>query len=286
MRNSLAAAVAAASLVLSACNTAAEAPKEANAEGQQAAGKITESAKPVGETVATVNGKPIPQTRVDFFVKQLAAQGQADSPELRKNVREELINREIVAQEAMKKGLDQKPEFSAQMDVARQNLLVGAYFQEFAQGNPITEEDLKAEYEKIKAQQSPGKEYLARHILVEKEEEAKDIIAKLKKGADFNELAIEKSKDTGSKIKGGELGWAPATNYVKPFADALASLKKGETTQTPVQSEYGWHVIKLEDERMSEALPFDEIKHLIQQRLQKQQLEKLLGDLRAKAKVE
>jgi peptidyl-prolyl cis-trans isomerase C len=258
------------------CDTIAEAEK---AEPKR-------EAKTEGASVATVNGKSIPQARVDFFVKQLTAQGQTDTPELRKNVREELINREIVAQEAMKKGLDQKPDFTAQLDVAKQNLLVGAYFKEYAEANPIKEEDLKAEYEKIKAQQVPSKEYLARHILVEKEAEAKDIIAKLKKGADFNELAIEKSKDTGSKIKGGELGWAPASNYVKPFADALTSLKKGEYTSTPVQSEFGWHVIKLEDERTSEALPFDEIKHLVQQRLQKQQLEKLLADLRSKAKVE
>ncbi len=288
MRSILAAALAAASLILNACNIAAEAPKTAG-EGPTAEAPKTDTAsggQAAGETVATVNGKTIPQARVDFFIKQLGTQGQADSPELRKTVREELINREIVAQEALKKGLDQKPEFNAQLDVARQNLLVGAYFQEFAQANPIKDEDLKAEYEKIKAQQAPGKEYLARHILVEKEAEAKAIIAQIKKGANFNELAIEKSIDPGSKVKGGELGWAAATNYVKPFAEALASLKKGEYTTTPVQTEYGWHVIKLEDERMSEALPYKEIKHLIQQRMQKQQLEKLLADLRAKAKVE
>ncbi|MGH8726855.1 MAG: peptidylprolyl isomerase [Burkholderiales bacterium] len=267
--------VAALAAFIAGCNTGAE-PKTA----------VAAEPKADAAAVAKVNGKTIPQAREEFFVQQLSAQGQTDTPELRKNVREELINREIVAQEAVKKGLDKKPEFTSQLDVARQNLLVGAYFKEFADANPIKEEDLKAEYEKIKAQQAPSKEYLARHILVEKEEQAKDLIAQLKKGANFNELAIEHSKDPGSKIKGGELEWAPATNYVKPFAEALTALKKGEHTAAPVQTEYGWHVIKLEDERMSEALPYEEIKHLVQQRLQKQQLEKLLADLRAKAKVE
>ncbi|MGH9958506.1 MAG: peptidylprolyl isomerase [Pyrinomonadaceae bacterium] len=274
MRYILAAALAV--TFLAGCNSSAGPKNDAKTE-------------PKAETVAAVakvNGKDIPQARVDFFVKQLTAQGQADSPELRQNVREELINREIVSQEAVNKGLDKNPDFAAQMDVARQNLLVGAYLKQYAEANPVKEEELKAEYEKIKAQQVPTKEYLARHILVEKEAEAKTIIAQLKKGANFNELAIEKSKDPGSKIKGGELSWAPATNYVKPFADALAALEKGEYTTAPVQSEFGWHVIKLEDERTSEALPYEEVKQLIQQRLQKQQLEKLLADLRAKAKVE
>lgn len=140
MRSIPTAMAAAVSLILIACNTAAEAPKTGT------------------EAVAKVNGKAIPQERVDFFIKQLATQGQTDTPELRKTVREELINREIVAQEALKKGLDKKPEFNAQLDVAKQNLLVGAYFQEYAQANPVKEEDLKAEYEKIKAQQAPGKE--------------------------------------------------------------------------------------------------------------------------------
>ncbi|HET6756174.1 MAG TPA: peptidylprolyl isomerase [Burkholderiales bacterium] len=275
MRYIIAAVLAA--TFLAGCNSSAG-PKKHDAK--------TEPATETAAAVAKVNGKDIPQARVDFFVKQLTAQGQTDSPELRQNVREELINREIVSQEAVNKGLDKNPDFAAQMDVARQNLLVGAYLKQYAEANPIKDEELKAEYEKIKAQQVPTKEYLARHILVEKEAEAKTIIAQLKKGANFNELAIEKSKDPGSKVKGGELSWAPATNYVKPFADALAALEKGETTTTPVQSEFGWHVIKLEDERTSEALPYEEVKQLIQQRLQKQQLEKLLADLRAKAKVE
>lgn len=283
-----------AAIILGACNSAADPKTEAPKPEPKAEAATGTTGAAAGSTgvatgstvIAKVNGETIPRAREDFFIKQLTAQGQTDTPDLRKNVREELINREIVAQEAAKKGLDKNPEFSAQMDVARQNLLVGAYFKDFAEANPIKEEDLKAEYDKIKAQQVPAKEYLTRHILVEKEEEAKNIVAQLKKGANFNELAIEKSKDPGSKIKGGELGWAPPTNYVKPFADALTGLKKGEYTATPVQTEFGWHVIKLEDERMSEALPYEEIKHLVQQRLQKQQLEKLLADLRAKAKVE
>lgn len=236
------------------------------------------------KTVATVNGKSIPRSRADAMVAAQVAQGAPDNEELRKQVREELIRRELLAQEAAKKGLDKKPEVAAQMDLARQEVLIRAFVQDYARANPIPEDQLKKEYETISAQLGK-KEYKARHILVDKEEDAKDIVAKLKGGAKFDELA-KQSKDLGSKDKGGDLGWSPPVNYVKPFAEALVSLEKGKFTQTPVKSEHGFHVIQLDDVRDIKLPSLDEAKPGLNQQLHRRQLEKIMADLRTKAKVE
>lgn len=234
--------------------------------------------------LATVNGKAIPQIRADALVAAQAAQGQPDSPELRQAVKEELVRREILAQEAAKKGLDKKGEVLGQIELARQSVLIGAYLGEFAKANPISDAQLKKEYEGIKSQLG-DKEYNARHILVEKEDEAKAIIEKLKKGEKFDELA-KQSKDPGSKDKGGELGWANRAAYVKPFSDAMVTLEKGKYTSTPVKSDFGYHVIQLDDVRELKAPSFDEVKGQIAQRLQQQQVQTHIGELRAKAKVQ
>ncbi|MDH5536724.1 MAG: peptidylprolyl isomerase [Betaproteobacteria bacterium] len=236
-------------------------------------------------SAAKVNGTPIPQYRLDAAVKSRVAQGQTDSPELRKGIREALINQEIVAQEAVKKGLHKTPEIAARIELDRQTTLAEAYFQDYFKAHPVTDEMLRKEYDRIKPQ-LPGKEYRARHILVEKEDEAKSIIEQIKKGASFEKLAAEKSKDTGSKDKGGELNWSPATNYVKPFAEALATLKKNQMTDTPVQTDFGWHVIRLEDERATKLPEFETVKQQLQQMVQQQVVQKQLTDLRAKAKIE
>ena len=233
---------------------------------------------------ATVNGVSIPQARIDLRVKGLAAQGQADSPELRKAVREDMINFEIVVQEAVKSGLDKNAEVVQQMELARQSVLIGAFVQDYTKSHPISEDQLKQEYEKLKTKLG-DKEYNARHILVETEAEAKDIIAQLGKKAKFEKLAA-KSKDAGSADKGGSLGWAVPSHFVPPFANALLNLKKGEYTKEPVQSQFGWHVIKVDDVRDLKAPPFEELKPQLQQRLQQQGIQKLIGDLRAKAKIE
>jgi peptidyl-prolyl cis-trans isomerase C len=245
------------------------------------AGGVAEAA----DAAAKVNGVAIPQSKVDLLVKNATAQGQPDSPELRQRIRDELVTRELLGQEAVKKGLDKSPEIATQIELARQSLLVNAYLQEYFKTNPITDDMMKKEYEAAKTQ-TGGKEYKARHILVKQEDEAKQIIAQLKKGASFEKLAAEKSEDTGSKGKGGDLDWSPPNRYVKPFHDALLKLKKGQMTDTPVQSPFGWHVIRLDDERPFKAPGFDEVKASIHQQLQNQAVQKAIGDLRAKAKIE
>lgn len=237
------------------------------------------------EAVAKVNGVTIPQSKFDILLKSALAQGQPDSPELRSRLREELVNRELMVQEALKKGLDKSPDVATQIDLQRQGVLISAYLQEYFKTSPISDEMMKKEYENAKAQ-TGGKEYKARHILVKQEDDAKQIIAQLKKGASFEKLAAEKSEDTGSKSKGGDLDWSPPNRYVKPFAEALTKLKKGQLTDTPVQSPFGWHVIRLEDERPFKVPGFDDVKASIQQSLQNQAVQKAVADLRAKAKIE
>lgn len=233
---------------------------------------------------ATVNGQPIPQTVYKAFVAEQKAQGAPDSPELETAVKEELVRREVLAQEAKKKGLDKTPNVQGQIELAKQAVLIRAYLSDYVKAHPISEAQLKAEYELIKNNLG-STEYKARHVLVEKEDDAKAIIAKLDKGEKFSELA-KASKDPGSKDKGGELGWSSPNAYVKPFGEALAKLKKGEYTKVPVHSDFGYHVIQLDDSRAMTPPPFDQVKPQLQQRAGQQQVENLVKELRAKAKVD
>lgn len=235
--------------------------------------------------VATVNGVAIPQARLDVVLKMLAANKQPDTPENRTRVRDQLINNEVFTQEAVKKGLHKNPEIAAQIELQRQEALVNAFVQDYIKTNPVTDDAMRKEYERVKPT-IPAKEFKARHILVEKEDEAKEIIAQIKMGGNFEKIAADKSKDTGSKARGGDLDWGPANRYVKPFGDALGKLKKGQMTDAPVQTDYGWHIIRLEDERATKVPSFEEAKPQLQQMLQSQSVQKMLGDLRAKAKVE
>lgn len=235
--------------------------------------------------VAKVNGKEIPQSRADFVVKANAAQGQADTPELRSKVREVLIRNELLSQEAIKKGLDKTPDFLVQIELNRQEALVNAYIQDFVKANPVTDETVKAEYDRARAQ-AGEKEYKARHILVKDENDAKQIIAQIKKGGSFEKIAAQKSEDPGSKDKGGDLDWAPGGRYVPAFSDALKKLKKGQVSEVPVQTQFGFHIIRVDDERPMKFPPIEEVKAQIQQGLQRQSIEKLITDLRGKAKVE
>ncbi len=235
--------------------------------------------------VAKANGVAIPQSKMDAVMKMAAANKQPDTPEVRAAIRDRLINQEVLAQEAVKKGIDKHPDVAAQLDLQRQEMLVNAFVQDYMKTNPVTDEVVRKEYERIKPT-IPAKEFKARHILVEKEDEAKEIIAQIRKGANFEKIAADKSKDTGSKGRGGDLDWGPAGRYVKPFGDALAKLKKGQMTDAPVQSEFGWHVIRLDDERATKIPTLEEAKPQIQQMMQGQQVQKMLADLRARAKVE
>ena len=244
------------------------------------------AAKPAGKpgAVATVNGVAIPVARAEALLQSQLAQGQQDSEQLRAAVRNDLVTREILSQASKKKGFDKKPEVNAQFELARQGILVNAYLQDFVATHPVKDEAVKSEYENI-VKTMGNKEYKARHILLEKEDDAKSIVARLQKGEKFEELA-KQSKDPGNKDRGGDLGWSPPGGYVKPFADALVALEKGKFSATPVKTEFGWHVIQLDDTRELKHPPLDEVKPQIQQRLQQDILEKHIVELRAKAKVE
>lgn len=232
----------------------------------------------------TVNGKSIPYSRVDFIVKQQVARGSPDNAQMRQAALEQLINNEVVIQDADRKGLTKSAEVQVQLDLARRQVIFQAYLENHFKANPIKEEAARAEYERVKIERG-DKEYKARHILVEKDAEAKAIIDQLKKGGKFEDLA-KQSKDIGTKDKGGELDWAIPANYTKPFADAMVKLEKGKTTDAPVQSQFGWHVIRLDDVRPMQIPAFDEVKQRIYGMLQDQEIQRLVKALRAKAKVE
>ena len=260
-------------LVLSACNPDDKAKSAA-------APAVKEPA------AATVNGIAIAKSRVDMIVQQGLAAGQQDSPEARKGIIEKLAMQTLAADEAIKKGLDKSPEIVAQIDLIRQSVLANAYVQDLIKNSTASDDMLKAEYEKIKAKIT-GTEYKARHILVEKESDAKDIIAKLKKDPGlFEKLAMEKSKDAGSKVRGGELGWFDLSRMVPEFGAAASKLEKGAITQEPVKTQFGYHVIQLEDSRPIEAPPFEEVKPQLAQHIQQQNVQKQMEDLKAKAKIE
>ena len=241
---------------------------------------------PAGPAAATVNGTPITQKAVDMMAKQGAASGRPDTPEVRKAILEQLTLQAIAAQEAVKKGLDKTPEVTEQIDAVRQSLLANAYVQDFVKNNPVTEDMLKAEYDRIKAG-ATGTEYKARHILVEKEAEARDIIARLRKDPrSFEKLAMEKSKDPGSKARGGDLGWLDVRRMVPEFGGALSKLEKGKFTTEPVKTQYGYHVILLEDTRPIAAPPLDDVKPQLSQQMQQQSVMKQLETLKAASKIE
>jgi peptidyl-prolyl cis-trans isomerase C len=238
------------------------------------------------QNVAVVNGKPVPKSRVDTLMVQATRGGQQPvTPEIEARVRDEVVLREIFAQEAEKRGIPATPDYRTQLELARQTILIRGLFDDYRKKNPVTDADAKAEYDKFKAQ-STGTEYRARHILVEKEEEAKALLAQLKKGAKFEELATKHSKDTGSAKNGGDLDFAKPDAYVPEFGQAMASLKKGEMTTDPVKSQFGFHIIKLEDTREAQFPPFEEVKPQVMQRLEQQKLQDYQETLRKQAKTD
>jgi peptidyl-prolyl cis-trans isomerase C len=237
------------------------------------------------QNVAIVNGKPVPKSRVDALVKQAQRAGQQVPPEAMPQARDQVVLREIFAQEATRLGLSASPDFRDAMEIARQSILIRELFEDFRKKNPVTDEEATTEYNKFKGQSS-GTEYRARHILVEKEEEASALIKQIKGGAKFDELAKKHSKDTGSAEKGGDLDYAKPDSYVPEFAKALAALKKGEMTDAPVKSQFGFHIIMLEDTRAAPFPPFDDVKGQIKQRLEQGKVQKYQDELRKKAKTD
>jgi len=233
--------------------------------------------------VATVNGKEIPAARVDVIMKEQRSQGIPESKELRDAVVEELIRREILTQAAEAGGIEKKADVQTQLGLARQAILIRAYLQEYLERNPVTDAEITAEYDKAKSQLG-GTEYKPRHILVETEAEAQSIIDRLRTGEDFATLA-KQSKDPGSRERGGELGWSAASQYVKPFGDALAKLKKGEYSKTPVKTDFGYHVIRLDDLRDVPPPPLDELKPQIREYLEQKRVDDHMQALRDKAEI-
>ncbi|HZZ94472.1 MAG TPA: peptidylprolyl isomerase [Usitatibacter sp.] len=233
-----------------------------------------------------VNGVTIPQARIDAMNKELDAAGQPTGPERQAAIREELINREILAQAAKARGLDKTPDVQQQMEMARQAVLIRALFDQEAKAHPITDADLEKQYEQFKGSMGQN-EYKVSHILVDNEAEAKAIIDQLKKNpGDFAKIAKEKSKDPGSKDNGGDLDWGPSARYVKPFADAVQSQPKGQISQAPVKTDFGYHIIRVDDVRPLKVPEFKDLKEQFRQRAQQQQIQKFVADLRSKAKVD
>ncbi|HSH54023.1 MAG TPA: peptidylprolyl isomerase [Methylotenera sp.] len=237
------------------------------------------------ESVATVNGKQIKQSVYDYIAKDATSRGQKIDAPVKEAIINKLVDSELVYQEAQKLGLDKQADYVAREELARRELLTSAFLQDYVKKNPISDADTKAAYEQYKKAYGE-KEFSARHILVKTEAEAKEIIGQLNKGGDFAKIAKEKSLDPGSKEKGGDLGWFSPATMVKPFSDAVAVLPKGAVSANPVQTQFGWHVIKLVDTRASQPLAYDKVKEGLQKNLQQRNLEKMMADLRSKAKID
>jgi peptidyl-prolyl cis-trans isomerase C len=237
------------------------------------------------QNIAVVNGKPVPKSRADAVIaqvqKQAAARGQQLPPDIDKLVRDKVVTDEILVQEAERRGLGASSDYKQQMEIARQSILIGLLAADVDKKATVSDAEVQAEYDKFKAQAS-GTEYRARHILVEKEEDAKALIAQIKGGAKFEDVATKNSKDPGSAANGGDLDWANPASFVKPFADAMVALPKGKFTTTPVKSQFGWHVIEVDDIRDAKVPTFEEVKPQLAQRMQGQVVDKYLRDLRAK----
>ena len=237
------------------------------------------------QNIAIVNGKAVPKARAEALLLQATRAGQQKTPELEQQVRDEVVLREMFMQEAEKKGMASSAEYKAQMELARQSILIRELFNEYTKANPVTDAEIKAEYDKFKGQAS-GTEYRASHILVEKEDDAKALIVQIKGGAKFDELAKKNSKDPGSAEKGGDLDFANPGSYVPEFSQALVKLKKGELTDVPVKSQFGYHIIMLTDSREAQFPPLEEVKGQIQQRLGQQKMAAFRDQIRAKAKTD
>ena len=260
-------------------------PLSAPAQDKPPAKAASKAAAKDKDAVATVNGVPVPASQMEFLLQQQRSRGAPDNEQTRRMLRDELVNRQVVMQEAQRAGMAKNPEVQTQLDIARQEILVGAYLRDWVRKHPVSDADVEREYERAKAQ-SGDKEYRARHILVESEDQAKALIADLKKGANFADLATKNSKDTGSKERGGDLDWNVPGAFDKQFSDAMVKLDKGKYTEAPVQTRFGYHIILLDDVRQTRFPAFAEVKQRIQQQLTQNKVDELIRGLRAKAKVE
>ena len=272
-------------LCLPAIALAQQLPTKEPAKPAAAPAKPAASAPAATGPVATVNGTVIPRQRLELVVRQQVARGAADSEALRNQVREALINNELLVQEANRNGLAKKAEVQQQIDLTRQEVIANAMVGEYLRGHPVSDADIQKEYERAKSQ-TGEKEYRARHILVASEDEAKSVIAEVKKGGKFEEIAQKRSIDEGTRPKGGDLDWNVPGNFDKAFSDAMVKLEKGKMTEVPVRSRFGYHVILLDDVRAISFPKLDQVKPQISQSIVGQRVDAYLRELRTKAKVE
>ena len=271
---------AAIALGTTACTKPAEdAAKPASPTSATAA---TEKASP---TLVTVNGKAITAQLLDTFLQAVTGKPAAEAtPEQRDALLEQLVNMTLAAQAAEKDGQADSPDVKARLDLLHTQILAEAASEKYVKSHPVSDDEVKAAYDSEVA--NMPKEYKARHILVETKEAADTVIKELQAGGDFAKIAKAKSKDPGSAAKGGDLGWFSAQTMVKPFSDALAKLEKGKTTTEPVQTQYGYHVIQLEDVRSPSAPAFEDVKEQVKMFAQRKKLQAYLDDLRKTAKIQ
>ncbi|MGY6277792.1 peptidylprolyl isomerase [Methylomonas sp. MgM2] len=234
------------------------------------------------DAVASVNGVFISKKTLETLEKEIAERSHGQNFP-KEQLIEELVQRELLIQEALKKGLDKSPEVIERLETVRNSLLSQAALQDYLKANPVTDDEIKAEYESKMA--NMGEEYKARHILVKTEDEAKTIIAELEKGGDFQALAQKHSIDPAGS-EGGDLGWFTADRMVPPFSEAVIALENGKFSKEPVQTQFGWHVILREDSRTLTPPPFDAVKDQLRPMLQRQKAQTMIENLRNSAKVE
>jgi len=236
--------------------------------------------------IASVNGEAITEAQLNQFVALLVEQGAQDSPELREQVKQEMIHRLVAVHAAQKAGIDKRPDVQQELELARQGILVRALIADYLDKNPVTDAKLQAEYDRIKQSQGDRKEFKVRHILVEDQKAAEDLLQQIKsKKISFEDAAGKHSIDPGSGKNGGDLGWAPTSNYVPEFAKAVESLKKGALTDKPVQSQFGWHIIQVEDERPVEFPALDAVKPQLEEMMRQTQVVEYQKKLVEEAKI-
>ncbi|MCU7940084.1 MAG: peptidylprolyl isomerase [gamma proteobacterium symbiont of Bathyaustriella thionipta] len=235
--------------------------------------------------LATVNGQDVTESQLEIAAAQSKINYKEITPEQKKLLTEALVNRQLVLGEAIKNKYDKDPDITARIKALTDSYIAANYLATVAEKYQSSEDEMMAYYEKNVINNTP-REYKARHILVKTEDEAKALIKEIKGGADFSELAKEKSTDTGSATKGGDLGWFTQKDMVASFSKAVAGLKKGELAQAPINSQFGWHVIILDDERATPPPEFTAVKQDIDKILIKIKLNTYLSDLNANAKIE
>ncbi len=272
-------------LMLSGCNKpTATSSSESGKDSAPATTTAPITAAGDSKVIANVNGTAITLDEFNEYAAHRLQPGSKPTAAEAKAIVNELVSLELVVQEALKKGLDKNPDVVKTIESQRRVLLANAALKDYIQAHPITDEQLKKEYDQRIAG-AGTKELKARHILVKTEAEAKAIIAQLGKGADFAKLAKDKSSDSSAK-EGGDLGWFNPNQMVKPFSDAALALKKGEYTKTPVQSQFGWHVIMLEDSRSPQVPAFDQMKDRVRNFMQQKMSQDFIDSLKTAGKVE